>query len=552
VLYFTLQAAALDVLALTAYLPLTLILVGLRMGAFVVAVGVGARASKVDEAGRRRLQTSFFAQGGVDLVLAAMVAEAIPGWGVEIQTVTMATVLVYAVLGPPLLARALDGAGESAAARERGASLLESAPEPEPVEIDARPETLVVPALEPEVGTEALQARLEQLHAALLDVRDEIDGGSLLRGRGRARAVQDLARAASAALEAASAGGDPIAIRRALSSEIVTMATSCESLVPAPLGEGTLLRIFATLEGARGTEQSLRVPMGAGLFTGGVGRGRRALRALRRGRRAIAGPGLRSVPLARLWRCELSLAWPIELWRRAYRPRWGEARLWHALFEHLVAVRADLDSLVQAADVDPEELSTRALARERAIAQASEGGDIEIARLLVESLVHGWGRLLAAVEVAGTLERPAWRSRPSAHYDAARAAVAELDEHCRDDAKAAAGRFDALLAFAHTELLVERASEELARYDAGLRQLLGVLIEGTRGMRGLDDSAAISERAHRSSAEMDGLRAATEACGLELTTGLADALARVPELLQPSAVLASSDADAGMDPERTV
>jgi Kef-type K+ transport system membrane component KefB len=118
VIYFTAQAANLNLQAVTVYLPLTLLLVAVRVTLFWLGVGFGARKAGADDATRRRLQVSFWSQGGVDLVLAGIIAETIPGWGADIQTVTMATILFYIVGGPPFLARVLDQVGESESARD--------------------------------------------------------------------------------------------------------------------------------------------------------------------------------------------------------------------------------------------------------------------------------------------------------------------------------------------------------------------------------------------------------------------------------------------------
>ncbi|MFO7567079.1 MAG: cation:proton antiporter, partial [Enhygromyxa sp.] len=344
VIYFTTQAAALDLVAVTVYLPLTLILVALRSGLFVAGVGFGARRAGVDDTNRRHLQVSFFSQGGVDLVLAAMVAEAIPGWGVELQTVTMATVLFYVVGGPPFLARALDSVGESAAARERGAEQLRSADAHAPgAEREELPTELVEPvATDPQLGH-----RLAELHELLVGVREElIDAGVLDRARRRRAALAELAATIRGALDVLGAEPGPREAQRAralLDAAVAEAGSGLDHRELAPFDGRSLVGLFTLLDRAQEYGQSFRVARAQALFEPRGGRLARTIRLARRARRAVAGPGHRTVPLGRLWRYHVSLAVPVALWRTT-RP--AEAALWHALLEHYRLTRAQLDALV--------------------------------------------------------------------------------------------------------------------------------------------------------------------------------------------------------------
>ena len=123
IVYFMTQAALLDIKGVIAYLPLTLILAAVRGGAFYGSVKVATQRMQANDVTQRWLWISFFSRGGVDLVLAAMVASAMTAgsptfaWGTDFQTVVMATVVVHIIVGPPLLKIALGGAGETEDAR---------------------------------------------------------------------------------------------------------------------------------------------------------------------------------------------------------------------------------------------------------------------------------------------------------------------------------------------------------------------------------------------------------------------------------------------------
>lgn len=78
VVYFMTQAASLNLVALEGYLPLTLALVAARTLIFYGSIRFGAKLAKANEDSQRYLWMCFFSQGGVDLVLAAIIAQRIP------------------------------------------------------------------------------------------------------------------------------------------------------------------------------------------------------------------------------------------------------------------------------------------------------------------------------------------------------------------------------------------------------------------------------------------------------------------------------------------
>ena len=125
IIYFMTQAAQLDLKGVIAYLPLTLILAVARGASFYGSVRFAARRAQEDDMTQRWLWASFFSRGGVDLVLAAMVATAMAdggplfSWGTDFQTVVMATVVVHIIVRPaPAQNRAGQGRGDSRDAQQ--------------------------------------------------------------------------------------------------------------------------------------------------------------------------------------------------------------------------------------------------------------------------------------------------------------------------------------------------------------------------------------------------------------------------------------------------
>ncbi|HVI04323.1 MAG TPA: cation:proton antiporter [Enhygromyxa sp.] len=585
VIYFTAQAAALDLQAVTVYLPLTLILVAVRCSLFVLGIGFGARKAGVDDVTRRHLQVSFFSQGGVDLVLAAIIAESIPGWGADIQTVTMATILFYIVGGPPFLARVLDEVGESAAARERGAEQLASTRERmRKLDVDEQPIELA----EPEADDPQLARRLVELHALLLGMRQTvIDEQVLARARRRRTVLDDLAATIRNALEVIGAEPSPRDAERARALLDAAVAEAGSAIVHtelAPFDGRTLARLFATLDRAQEYGQSFRVVRSEALFEPRGGRVARSIRVLRRARRGIAGPGHRTVPVGRLWRYHVSLAVPVALWRTT-RPT--EAALWHALLEHYRLTRAQLDALVdgswaQGPDVaesdhghghhdepptpEPPTLAqwlasarSEASERELSINERVAASQRELERGLLCGIAGAWQDFLDSVELAGTLERPAWRTRPSTRYDAAQAAIADLLERSGRDREAAGGRLDALLVLAHAEHVATSIRTAALEFESSVSAALGDLDEDfasllARGIAGAEggsgpDPRELSSVLTRMGEHVERLRRRLASLAQVEPVALRRALARTPEQLAPSSTLEPIDDDGRGEPD---
>jgi Kef-type K+ transport system membrane component KefB len=597
VIYFTTQAAALDLLAVKAYLPLTLMLVALRVGLFWFGIGFGARRAGIDDASRSHLQVAFFSQGGVDLVLAAMVAEAIPGWGVEVQTVTVATILFYVVGGPPFLARALDAVGESEAARERGAEDLEARGRPSVVgranDAEAASRELIVP----DIADPALRVRLAELHRVVVELRERlIEGQILARARQRRHVVDQLAHTIRHALDELGPQLEQAGPHCAeLDAAIALTGREHPHAQLEPFDGRTLSQVFRELDMAQRFGESYRIERESELFEPRGGRVVRAIRAGRRLRRSLFGPGLRTVPIGRLWRYHVTLDVPVVLWSTT-RP--AEAEVWHALLDHYRVTREHLVALqhgtwAELRLVEPPAVESHAhdththtqgdhepaapppptrdewLAEARAQADARMAMiverlaalDVELEEGLLCGLARAWSSFLDSVELAGTLERPAWTHRPSSRYDVARAATAELLERGATDRERAAGRFDAMLALANAHQVARAirvaATEFEQRFASALDELGDDFDHARRLCDDLLEPAGDVQRSGvllgsslaRMGVHVEQLRRQLSALALLEPTSLRHALVDTPELLAPSSEIAK-DADADQGDER--
>ena len=107
-----LAGVAIDVQAAIRMAPVVIPLALLRMGALVVGVRAGARGLDLEPAQREALWQGLVAQAGVAIGLAALLAEAYPSAGGQMQTLLLAFIAVNGTVGPILFRRALGRAGE--------------------------------------------------------------------------------------------------------------------------------------------------------------------------------------------------------------------------------------------------------------------------------------------------------------------------------------------------------------------------------------------------------------------------------------------------------
>ncbi len=118
VAFFALTGAALEVRSLADTWPLALLLVGLRGGGLYLGSWLGSRIAGDPPAWRRVAGFTSIAQAGVSLGLAAELARRFPEWGTTFVSPIVAAITINQVVGPILLARALDTVGEAGAGSE--------------------------------------------------------------------------------------------------------------------------------------------------------------------------------------------------------------------------------------------------------------------------------------------------------------------------------------------------------------------------------------------------------------------------------------------------
>jgi hypothetical protein len=113
VVFFALAGVAIDVPTAVRLAPVVLPLAVIRIAALVLGVRLGARGMGLEPPVRDALWQGLVAQAGVAIGLAALLAEAYPSIGGQMQTMLLAFIAVNGTLGPILFRRALQRAGEA-------------------------------------------------------------------------------------------------------------------------------------------------------------------------------------------------------------------------------------------------------------------------------------------------------------------------------------------------------------------------------------------------------------------------------------------------------
>jgi Kef-type K+ transport system membrane component KefB len=100
-LFFLLAGAGLQIDALWSLGWLTAACVGLRIVARLVSAEIGARLGGVDKSERHLFGPALLPQAGVAVGMGLVAAETLPEWGATILTLTIASTVVFELLGPP-------------------------------------------------------------------------------------------------------------------------------------------------------------------------------------------------------------------------------------------------------------------------------------------------------------------------------------------------------------------------------------------------------------------------------------------------------------------
>lgn len=490
VIYFMTQAARLDLGAVLGYLPIAIIVSVARAGSLYAAARWGTRLSGAPEVARRHLWLSFFSLGSVDLVLAGLIADAIPSWGAGFQMVVMAIVVLHILGGPPLLKLALDRAGETEGSRAETREETEEVDRA--LEIRDPTETSEIRLPIPRVEDPRLVARLEILRAQALEQQQSVFVAPILdRGSKMEAALADLRLAAQRNAErlaklleesaVVSERTRPELQRLELEHhrELEAAFRKLEALPGPSLAPESIERFFAELRGLEPFGSVYRVSMEPERLRAEPGDGAmlRLLKTGRRLRRALSGVWTRSVPLGRLFKYYVELAVPIYIARAAETSAELAETWWMELGRHFRRNRELFARLQESLGPKKEEKgntssiselgkrpslppgSTKSPTGESAVLAREEPEDWQAtARGLLSShlleekermqsletklarwrstslerytlaLSEPFTQLLDAAERAGTLELPSFRYPPSSRFDRSRRAEVQLRE----------------------------------------------------------------------------------------------------------------------------
>lgn len=345
IIYFMTQAAQLDLAPVVQYLPVTLILACVRAASYYGSARVTTRVVGADAVTQRYLWMSFLSRGGVDLVLAAMVAGAIEPWGKDVQTIIMSTVVVHIVMGPPLLKYALSGAGETEDGRQERHKEAESlstlggeAYEHEELPRPSFPDPYLNGRL-----TE-LRDQLETLHSR------QIEAPLTARSRQLAESLEHLRAEISLGLESLHEMLDErhgetveqqhkalIHLHTQTRRKLQPWIQLWEHLPPVAFSANSAQRLIDELRGMEDFESHYIVELEAHLYDGASAHHRheRVLRALRRAQRAFTGTSRRTIPIGRLWRYYMELAVPRYLASKVNGSASAHEIFWHEV-EHYI------------------------------------------------------------------------------------------------------------------------------------------------------------------------------------------------------------------------
>ncbi len=473
VIYFMTQAAQLDLAAVAMFLPLAVILTVVRGLGLFGSVKMATRLRNSPEYIDSNLWMAFFSRGGVDIVLAGVVATDITGWGEQFKAVIMATVVIHIIAGPAILKWVFERVGETEEARKAGSA--------EVAELDrivgVEHEPVYEPLERPEFPDARLDARLEEVSDALTGcyqscLIEQIEHhGQRLRhmveriSTVREESVDDLLKLLEPAEGADAAAADALArrvqrlhteFRQAIQPQIELL----EHLEPLPVTPQSTDDLLERVRGLVDFEEHYRVRMEPWLLepADAERRGMALVKAVRRFRRAYGRGGHRTVPLGRLWRFYLELSLPAYLASAVSASAAQDEAFWHHLGVHLHSIDEFFDQAAhtlrgEADDTDEPPASNPARAALEQARQHREELDEEASELdsrlavfirtLRErfsfSIERAYGDFIEGVTRAGTIELPAFRYRASGRYDEAHRAEARLRSRLEREASLVEG-----------------------------------------------------------------------------------------------------------------
>ncbi len=492
VVYFAVVAAGIDLEGTLTYLPLVVILVltrcvGLYWGA-QLASQKAVRNNHVYE----YLQTAFFSQAAVVLVLATVVAhpEQPFVWGVEFQSVVVATVVAYLVLGPVTLKLGLDRSGETRRARRAlfgdGTEALEVT-ESEEKWLDrmSGPVDLEKELVEPDLEDGWLRGHVADLREELVaqghDVYcDSVREQSESLGYGLeevGRVVEGQREGLRRLVEAVGEGAQSdelVAMARKLQEEyarqMAPVVKSIEETSGVALPSQSAHQFFDRLRSLDDMtsvyrierEKSLDEPKeDDSLWMWG-------LKSAQRLRGRVGKDRYRTVPVGRLWRYHVELALPVRLAARLPEAVVYYERFWQQLWRHLRGVDRFWEELIAGITRPDEEIESEAaevreegedphfvraqqkgrhidrffedfLRRHRELEEMAEKGARLIEYRFAEAITKCYERFLEATKRAGTIYLPRFRYRAAGRFNQGRRAELRMVDRLQRQEEVVAG-----------------------------------------------------------------------------------------------------------------
>jgi Kef-type K+ transport system membrane component KefB len=346
VVYFMIQAAQLDLVSLVQFMPLAIILTIVRTAGLYGGVKLATRVVKAPDHIDSNLWMAFFSRGGVDIVLATLVANQIDAWGTEFKAVIMATVVIHIIGGPAILKWVFERVGETEEARQQGSE--------EVAELDRMLHgdhaTTDAPFDRPEFGHEELNARLDEIVASLencynrcivqqLDQRHQYLEQAVERiSIVRERAVEDLVELLEDADEPPKSLSKQVKrihvrFRQSLQPQVEIL----EQLEPMAITPETTDDLLSNVRSFVDFDEHYKVEWEPRLLEPSDDDGQllKAVKVFRRVREKVAGLGTRSVSLGRLWRYYMELSLPGYLASAVSATADRNERFWYEFGGHL-------------------------------------------------------------------------------------------------------------------------------------------------------------------------------------------------------------------------
>lgn len=454
VVYFALLAADIDLVGLAAYIPLVLLLVGLRSVGMYWAIRWASQGAVATNRTYEYLRTSFLSQDAVVLVLASVVALYFPEWGTAFQSVIVATVVTYLVIGPIYLNVALDRSGE---ARQSGVGARDEA------ELAARAIDLSQEKIElekaftvPDFEDAWLKGHVEDLREGL----KELASTCLLQPTRKQseelhRILQELGELFSSQEEGLqllvekleekdgqeSVGSFVRELQRGYARQMQPLLERLEAVQGLSLHSESLQDFLEKVRGLEDKDSLYKIEREANLLRV-RDEDTPAIRLLKRARQLrvkVSGRGYRNVPVGQLWRYYLELALPAVYASNISVTMTHYERFWKGLWRHLRDVDAFWERLIEGSNMpsseEHEEVGT--LRREQTAEQIKKmkvqarvqrddlHEEVSIAAKLVErhfllETAERYNQFVRATARAGTSRLPAFMHRPSSRFGQAR------------------------------------------------------------------------------------------------------------------------------------